>query len=122
MSAVETYHRLTSSADAKEEYPDDPRLLQDFEPLRKDRFPAPSKTYPDGLPAVDLPVELPGHPVPAADVLSGRAPGGAAPLDLGEVARQPAPAGAVRGDGRHRRAAGRRLAPRPGGAPAGAGR
>lgn len=87
MSDVETYHRLTSFADAKEGYPDDPRIRSDFEPVVKSRFPAPAKTYPAGLPVVDLPVELPAHPLPAADVLSGRRPAGAAPLDLAEVAR-----------------------------------
>jgi hypothetical protein len=87
MSAVETYHRLTSFATAKEEYPADPRLRNDFEPLVKERFPAPVKGYPDGLPVVELPVELPAHPVAAADVLSGRRPADPAGLDLGEVAR-----------------------------------
>jgi hypothetical protein len=87
MSAVETYHRLTSFASAKELYQDDPRLLG-FEESVPSRMPPPVKEYPDGLPVIDLPEELPRHPVPAADVLSGRLPERtSAPLDLGEVAR-----------------------------------
>jgi hypothetical protein len=68
------YHRLTSYEPDREwdEPVDDPRVLTDFEPNVRATFPAHSKTYPPGLPAVELPRRWPETGGSATAVLAGR--------------------------------------------------
>jgi SagB-type dehydrogenase family enzyme len=84
------YHRLSSFGPEKG-FPktpaDHPLVLQDFVANDFERWPMPCKSYPDGLPVVELPREWPAIETPTTAVLAGRA--GAAPtqLDLPTLAR-----------------------------------
>ncbi len=87
--AARLYHELTSYSTDREwtDPVDDPRVVQGFQPNDVERFPAPCKAYPPGLPRVELPREWPRVDAPAAAVLAGthRAPRGR--LDLDGLAR-----------------------------------
>ncbi|MFD1321337.1 nitroreductase family protein [Micromonospora sonneratiae] len=89
MSASHTYHRLTNYSPERpwHEPLDDPRLVTGFEICDKDRRPPEFKTYDEGLPVVDLPVDLPRHPLPATAVLGGATAAGRHDLTLAELAR-----------------------------------
>ncbi|GAB1645848.1 nitroreductase family protein [Krasilnikovia sp. MM14-A1259] len=81
-------HRLTSySPDREWDVPaDDPRVRHDLTPNDFDTMPPPIKEYPDGLPVLDLPRDLPDPGVPATAVLAGhRCP--AQPLDAAQLGR-----------------------------------
>jgi len=81
-------HRLTSySPDREWDVPaDDPRVRHDLVPNDLDTRPPPMKGYPDGLPVVELPRDLPDPGVPATAVLAG-APQGEQPLDAAQLGR-----------------------------------
>jgi hypothetical protein len=64
---------------------DHPLVLQDFVANHITTWPAQVKAYPDGLPPVGLPRDLPTANVPTTAVLTGLAP--APPLTLASVAR-----------------------------------
>ena len=68
------YHELTSYTPEREWTApiDDPRVRQDFVPNDFERWPAPCKAYPPGLPAVELPRRWPAVAAPATRVLAGR--------------------------------------------------
>jgi hypothetical protein len=81
-------HRLTS-ADAARGWRtpvDDPRLRQDLQESDPATMPPQLKDYPDGLPTVPLPRELPRPDVSATAVLAGR-PGPVQPLDAAQLGR-----------------------------------
>jgi nitroreductase len=84
------YHRLSSFGPEKD-FPktpaDHPLVLQDFLANDLDRWPAPCKAYPDGLPMVELPRDWPAIETPATAVLAGRPAAAQAPLDLPTLAR-----------------------------------
>ncbi|WP_412742396.1 hypothetical protein [Krasilnikovia sp. MM14-A1004] len=81
-------HRLTSyTPDREWDVPvDDPRVRHDFTPNDLERMPPPVKSYPDGLPLLDLPRELPDPGVAATAVLAGH-PCPAQPLDAAQLGR-----------------------------------
>ena len=85
------YHRLSSySGDPRVEWPtpiDHPLVLQDFAPNDRPTFPAHARRYPDGLPSVELPAAWAPVLAPALDLLAGRYPTVATPLDLEGLAR-----------------------------------
>jgi SagB-type dehydrogenase family enzyme len=83
------YHRLTSYESGRDvDVPvDDPRLLKDFEANVLATFPAHCKTYPAGLPVVDLPRSWPSHGGSATAVLAGRHTAPPAPPTLEVLAR-----------------------------------
>jgi hypothetical protein len=83
------YHRLTSYGPEREWTTpvDDPRVLQDFVPNDLERWPAPCKAYPDGLPVVELPRVWPPVEAPATAVLAGRRAVSPADLDVPGLAR-----------------------------------
>jgi SagB-type dehydrogenase family enzyme len=83
------YHRLTSYELGREwDAPvDDARVLRDFEPNVLARFPAPCKTYPAGLPVVELPRSWPSEGGLATAVLAGRHAPPPAILGLERLAR-----------------------------------
>ncbi|MCY1145767.1 hypothetical protein OWR29_47885 [Actinoplanes sp. Pm04-4] len=87
-SGVGLLHALTSYAPGREwdVPPDDPRVRQDLKPNDPATLPPQVKTYPDGLPTVALPRELPDPGVPAAAVLSGK-PSPPQPLDAAQLGR-----------------------------------
>jgi SagB-type dehydrogenase family enzyme len=66
-------HRLTSYVPDREwDVPvDDPRVRHDLVPNDLETLPPPMKGYPDGLPVLALPRELPDPGVPATAVLAG---------------------------------------------------
>src|SRR5437879_8697388 len=66
-------HRLTSYEPEREWTTpvDDPHVLQDFTPNDLEMLPAQWKSYPPGLPALDLPHDWPSVEVPATEVLAG---------------------------------------------------
>jgi SagB-type dehydrogenase family enzyme len=66
---------------------DDPRVLRDFVANDYATWPAPCKSYPDDLPAVELPRDWPEVAAPATAVLAGRHRAEAARVDLGALAR-----------------------------------
>ena len=93
-TATQTLHRLTSLADDVYETGDwfgppvdDPRVVRDFEPNDVTRIPWYYKRYPQPLPRVDLPRELPRTSAPAVAVLAGTAAVQPAPLDLPQLSR-----------------------------------
>ncbi|MFB9237963.1 hypothetical protein ACFFWC_20785 [Plantactinospora siamensis] len=81
-------HRLTSYSPEREwDVPDeDPRLRHDLTPNDPETLPPPMKAYPDGLPVLDLPRDLPDPGVPATAVLAGAVPA-AQPLDAAQLGR-----------------------------------
>jgi SagB-type dehydrogenase family enzyme len=83
------YHRLTSYSPGWDwgHTVDDPLVLQDFVPNDLATWPAACKSYPDGLPVVELPRTWPDLPAPATAVLAGRHVAAPAPLDLPALAR-----------------------------------
>jgi SagB-type dehydrogenase family enzyme len=83
------YHRLTSYESGREwDAPvDDPRVLKDFEANVLERFPAHCKSYPVGLPVVDLPRSWPSEGGSATAVLAGRHSARPARLTLEVLAR-----------------------------------
>jgi nitroreductase len=83
------YHRLTSYEPEREfTVPiDDPRVLQDFVANDFERWPAPCKAYPTGLPVVELPRSWPAVAAPATAVLAGRHAARPARVDVPALAR-----------------------------------
>jgi SagB-type dehydrogenase family enzyme len=81
-------HRLTSYATGREwDVPaDDPRVRHDLVPNDPATRPPQTKVYPDALPAVSLPRDLPDPGVPATAVLAG-VPSPAQPLDVAQLGR-----------------------------------
>ena len=82
------FHRLTSYDPTREwdEVADDPWLVRSFEPNDMERIPPPVKSFPEGLPVLALPRELPSTDAGALAVLGGHATGSAS-LDLAQLAR-----------------------------------
>ena len=81
-------HRLTSYSPGREWHlpADDPRLRHDLEPNDVAILPPPVKGYPDGLPVVDLPRDLPDPGVSATAVLAGH-PAPPQTLDAAQLGR-----------------------------------
>lgn len=81
-------HRLTSYAPDREwDVPvDDPRVRHDLVPNDMATVPPFMKSYPDGLPVVALPRDLPDPGVPATAVLAG-VPAPAQPFDAAQLGR-----------------------------------
>ncbi|MBB5867284.1 SagB-type dehydrogenase family enzyme [Allocatelliglobosispora scoriae] len=81
-------HRLTSyTPDRAWDSPaDDPRVRHDLAPSDPDLRPAQLKAYPDDLPVVALPRDLPDPGVAATSVLAGAA-AAAQPLDAAQLGR-----------------------------------
>jgi hypothetical protein len=86
-TATQALHRLTTLDRDWPKPPDDPRVLQDFEPLDLARFPPFFKQYAQLLPRVPLPRELPRTTAPAVAVLAGTAKVEGAELDLAQLSR-----------------------------------
>jgi len=88
-TATQTYHRLTSLSPGRDwDVPlDDPRLLQDLVTNDIDRLPWFYKRYPDSLPRIALPRDLPSTTAPAIDVMAGTADVMPSPVDLPQLAR-----------------------------------
>jgi SagB-type dehydrogenase family enzyme len=87
--ATQRLHRLTSYEPSRDwtEPVDDPAVVQDLEVNDLSRLPWFMKRYPDGLPRVELPRDLPGTTAPAVAVLAGTAAVGPQELSLGHLAR-----------------------------------
>jgi nitroreductase len=83
------YHQLTAYEPEREwDAPvDDPRVLKDFEPNVRATFPAHCKTYPAGLPTVELPRSWPSAIGLATAVLAGQYTAPPATLDRARLAR-----------------------------------
>jgi SagB-type dehydrogenase family enzyme len=81
-------HRLTSYSPGREwDVPvNDPRVRHDLVPNDPGTLPPPVKSYPDGLPVVALPRDLPDPGVPATAVLAGH-PCPPQPLDAAQLGR-----------------------------------
>ncbi|PZG02484.1 hypothetical protein C1I99_02380 [Micromonospora deserti] len=81
-------HRLTSYVPSREwDVPlDDPRVRRDLVPNDPQTLPPPTKGYPEGLPVVALPRDLPDPGVPATAALAGVACP-ARPLDAAQLGR-----------------------------------
>ncbi len=93
-NATRTLHRLTSyeAFDGDEEKVweppvDDPRVLRDLVVNDTERLPWFYKRYPESLPRLELPAELPATTASAVDVLAGTAEVPAAELSLAQLAR-----------------------------------
>ena len=91
-NATQTLHRLTSTGPFEEgtewEPPvDDPRVLRDLVVNDLDRLPWFYKRYPDALPRVALPADLPTTTASTVDVLAGTAEIPPAELNLDHLAR-----------------------------------
>ena len=88
-TATQTLHRLTSYAPGRDWdlAPDDPRIVQDLEANDMARFPWFVKRYPQPLPRLPLPRDLPGTTESAMAVLAGLAEVKPAPLDLPNLSR-----------------------------------
>ena len=88
-SATQVLHRLTSYEFGRHwTVPaDDPRVLQDLEVNDQARRPWFAKRYPEGLPRLPLPRELPTTEAPAISVLAGTARVEPATLDLPHLSR-----------------------------------
>jgi hypothetical protein len=84
-----TLHALTSYEPAREwgEPIDDPRIRQDLAINDFERVPWFFKRYPDGLPRVELPRDLPATTAPTVALLAGTATVAPATLDLAHLAR-----------------------------------
>lgn len=88
-TATQRLHRLTSYDPSREwtDPPDDPLAVTSFEPNDLDRLPWFYKRYPEPLPRIDLPRELPATTAPAVAVLAGAADVARGGLDLPQLAR-----------------------------------
>jgi hypothetical protein len=88
-TATQTYHRLTSYAPGLDwDKPlDDPRLLQDLETNVIEKLPWFYKRYPQPLPTIALPRDLPPTTAPALAVMGGSAEITPQPVDLPQLAR-----------------------------------
>jgi hypothetical protein len=88
-TATRRLHRLTSYQPGRDwDAPaDDPGVLQDLKVNDFDRLPWFVKRYPDGLPRIPLPRELPPTSAPAVAVLAGTAEVSRAALDLAQLSR-----------------------------------
>jgi len=88
-TASQRLHRLTSYEPGRDwdAPPNDPELLQDLQVNDFDRLPWFVKRYPEGLPRVPLPRDLPQTTAPAVAVLAGTAEVSRAALDLAQVSR-----------------------------------
>jgi hypothetical protein len=86
-TATQTLHRLTSYVPGREwdEPLDDPLVVQDLVSNDLDRFPWFTKRYPEELPRVALPRELPMTNTPAMAVLAGSAGVPRSGLDLAQL-------------------------------------
>src|SRR3954462_9988502 len=87
--ATQTYHRLTSYAPRQDwDVPlDAPRLRQDLETNDVARLPWFYKRYPDSLPRIALPRELPATTASAIAVMAGTADVPLSPVSLPQLAR-----------------------------------
>ncbi|MGH3193385.1 MAG: hypothetical protein ACRDPY_42020 [Streptosporangiaceae bacterium] len=88
-TATQRLHRLTSYAPGRDwDAPvDDPGVLQDLQVNDFGRLPWFVKRYPEGLPRLPLPRELPQTSAPAVAVLAGTAEVSRAALDLAQLSR-----------------------------------
>src|SRR3984885_12056777 len=88
-TATQVLHRLTSYEPGRDwtEPAEDPRVLQDLEVNDLARLPWFFKRYPQGLPRLALPPDLPGTAAPAIAVLAGTARVAPAALDLPHLSR-----------------------------------
>jgi SagB-type dehydrogenase family enzyme len=88
-TATQALHRLTSYEPGRDwtEPVDDPRVLQDLQVNDLARLPWFFKRYPQGLPRLALPRDLPETAAPAIAVLAGTARVAPAALDLPHLAR-----------------------------------
>jgi SagB-type dehydrogenase family enzyme len=88
-TATQALHRLTSYSPDGEwtDIPDDPRAARGFEANDLDRFPWFYKRYPEPLPGIDLPRELPATDTPAIRVLAGTADIAHTEPDLPQLSR-----------------------------------
>jgi SagB-type dehydrogenase family enzyme len=94
-TATQALHRITSCGRYDASDPDsvwappvdDPRVVADLVVNDKDRLPWNYKRYPDDLPTVPLPRELPTTAAPAVAVLAGTAAIAPGTLDLPQLAR-----------------------------------
>ena len=88
-TTTQALHRLTSYEPSRDwdEPVDDPRVLQDLVTNEIERLPWFYKRYPEGLPRVELPRELPAATAPAVAVLAGTAEVEPAGLDLPQLSR-----------------------------------
>jgi hypothetical protein len=91
-TATRTLHRLTSTGPYDEAHAwdppvDDPRVLRDLVVNDQDRLPWFYKRYPQSLPVVRLPRDLPATTATAVDVLAGTANVAPAELRLSQLSR-----------------------------------
>ena len=88
-TATQTLHRLTSYAPGRDwdVAIDDPRIVQDLEANDMARLPWFFKRYPERMPRLPLPRELPAASEPAVAVLAGLAEVKPTPLDLPNLSR-----------------------------------
>jgi SagB-type dehydrogenase family enzyme len=88
-TATQALHRLTSYEPGRDwdEPVDDPRVLQDLVTNEIERLPWFFKRYPETLPRVELPRELPATTAPAVAVLAGTAQVEPGELDLPQLSR-----------------------------------
>jgi hypothetical protein len=88
-TATQRLHRLTSYQPGRDwDMPlDDPAVRQDLQVNDYSRLPWFVKRYPEGLPRVRLPRELPHTSAPAMAVLAGTATPGRRRLDLAQLSR-----------------------------------
>lgn len=88
-TATQTFHRLTSYEPGRDwtKPADDRRVVQDLQVNDLSRLPWFFKQYPQRLPRIPLPRELPGTAAPAIAVLAGTAQAAPAALDLPQLSR-----------------------------------
>jgi hypothetical protein len=88
-TATQLLHRLTSYVPSRDwtAPADDPLVVQDLEVNDMARLPWFFKRYPESLPRLQLPRELPGTSAPAIEVLAGTARVAPAVLDLPQLSR-----------------------------------
>jgi hypothetical protein len=89
-TATQALHRITSyepGRDWDEPPVDDPRVVQDLETNDLDRLPWFYKRYPQELPRLPLPRELPRTTASAVSVLAGTADVADTELDLRQLSR-----------------------------------